>query len=315
VNLGVADGYGIKPGDVRRAAAAYMSSTEVGDYYTEGKALDVAVWSTPETRNSVTSLRELLLDTNTGQHVLLGDVADVRVVSTPNEIERENVTRRIDVLANVSGRDLGSAVADVEAEVDKVDFPLEYRAELLGEFQERQVAQTSLSIRGVAAAIVIFLLLFASFGSFRLAALSFLTLPAALVGGVLAAYLAGGVISLGSLVVFLTVFGIAARNGIMLINHFQHLEQYEGETFGTHLVLRGANERVVPILMTTLSTGLALVPLVIAGSIAGHEIEHPMAIVILGGLITSTLLNLFVVPSLYLRYGKSPAEKRKLAHV
>ncbi|MCZ6456021.1 MAG: efflux RND transporter permease subunit [Actinobacteria bacterium] len=315
VNLGVADGYGIKPGDVRRAAAAYMSSTEVGDYYTEGKALDVAVWSTPETRNSVTSLRELLLDTNTGQHVLLGDVADVRVVSTPNEIERENVTRRIDVLANVSGRDLGSAVADVEAEVDKVDFPLEYRAELLGEFQERQAAQTSLSIRGVAAAIVIFLLLFASFGSFRLAALSFLTLPAALVGGVLAAYLAGGVISLGSLVGFLTVFGIAARNGIMLINHFQHLEKYEGETFGTHLVLRGANERVVPILMTTLSTGLALVPLVIAGNIAGHEIEHPMAVVILGGLITSTLLNLFVVPSLYLRYGKSPAEKRKLAHV
>ncbi len=314
VNLALADGYGIKPGDVRRAAAAYMSSTEVGDYYAEGKALDVAVWSTPETRNSLTSLTELLLDTNTGQHVPLGDVAEVRVVSTPDHIERENVTRRIDVLANVGGRDLGSAVADVEAELDKVDFPLEYRAELLGEFQERQSAQTSLSIYGVAAGITIFLLLYSSFGSFRLATLSFLTLPAALVGGVLAAYLAGGVISLGSLVGFLTVFGIAARNGIMLINHFQHLENYEGETFGTHLVLRGANERVVPILMTTLSTALALVPLVIAGNIAGHEIEHPMAIVILGGLITSTLLNLFVVPSLYLRYGKSPAEKQQLVH-
>ena len=147
----------------------------------------------------------------------------------------------------------------------------------------------------------------------RLALLSFLTLPSALVGGLIAAYIGGGVISLGSLVGFLTIFGIAARNGIMLINHYQHLEKYEGETFGPQLVLRGAKERIVPILMTAMSTGLALVPLVIAGSIAGHEVEHPMAIVIIGGLVTSTLLNLFVVPSLYLQYAKSPAERELIA--
>jgi Cu/Ag efflux pump CusA len=134
--------------------------------------------------------------------------------------------------------------------------------------------------------------------------LSFLLLPSALVGGILAAYLGDGVISLGSLVGFLTVLGIAARNGILMINHFQHLEQFEGESFGPRLVLRGARERLAPILMTAGTTGLALVPLVVAGAMPGNEIEHPMAIVILGGLMTATLLNLFIVPSLYLQFGR-----------
>ena len=134
--------------------------------------------------------------------------------------------------------------------------------------------------------------------------LVFLTLPMALVGGVLAAWLAGGILSLGSLVGFFTVFGIAARNGILLINHYQHLEQEEGMEFGLPLVIRGAKERLAPILMTTLATGLALVPLVVLGSRPGHEIEHPLAVVILGGLVTSTLLSLFVVPSIYLRFHR-----------
>jgi len=133
--------------------------------------------------------------------------------------------------------------------------------------------------------------------------LTFLTLPMALVGGVLAVWIGGGIISLGSLVGFFTVFGIAARNGILLINHYQHLEEHEGMKFGPQLVLRGARERLSPILMTSLATGLALVPLVVLGSRPGHEIEHPLAVVILGGLVTSTLLNLFIVPSLYLRFG------------
>jgi Cu/Ag efflux pump CusA len=154
------------------------------------------------------------------------------------------------------------------------------------------------------AIIGIFFLLFTSFGNFRLAALTFFTLPWALVGGILAAYVTGGVLSLGSLVGLLTILGIATRNGIMMISHFQHLEEEEGVPFGPELVLRGARERIAPIMMTALTTGLALVPLVAAGDIAGHEIEHPMAIVILGGLATSTLLNLFVVPSLYLRFGR-----------
>jgi Cu/Ag efflux pump CusA len=175
--------------------------------------------------------------------------------------------------------------------------------ELLGEYKERQTAQSRLLLSAIIAGVLILLLLQASFRRWRLAVLTFLTLPMALVGGVLAAWLSGGIISLGSLVGFFTVFGIAARNGILLINHCQHLETREGMEFGPALVLRGARERLSPILMTSLATGLALVPLVVLGSRPGHEIEHPLAVVILGGLFTSTLLNLFVVPSLYLRFG------------
>jgi Cu/Ag efflux pump CusA len=145
----------------------------------------------------------------------------------------------------------------------------------------------------------------------RLAFITFLLLPTALVGGVLAVWLADGVLSLGSLVGFLTVFGIAARNGILMVSHFQHLEREEGQVLGPELVLRGAGERLAPILMTASATALALVPLVVAGSIPGHEIEHPMAVVILGGLVTSTLLNLFVLPSLYLKFAR-PAKPVRL---
>ena len=151
----------------------------------------------------------------------------------------------------------------------------------------------------------VFLLLQACYGTWRLAALSFFTLPSALVGGVLAVFASSRVISLGSLVGLLTVLGIAARNGILLISHYQHLEKYERETFGLRLVLRGSRDRLSPILMTTLATGLALVPLVVLGDIPGHEIEHPMAVVILGGLVTSTVLNLFLMPALYLAFGHS----------
>jgi CzcA family heavy metal efflux pump len=306
VDLVAAQRYGIKPGDVRRAAATLVAGEEVGDIFRDGKAYDVQVWSTPETRQNLTDIENLPLDLPGGGHVLLKDVANVRIVPTPNVITHESVTRSLDVGANVDGtRDLGSVVAEFERRLQDVEFPLEFHAELLGEYTERQAAQQRLFLFAIAAAIGILLLLQASFASWRLATLAFMTLPIALVGGVLAAYLGGGVISLGSLVGFLTVLGIVARNGIMLISHYQHLEQFEGEAFGPGLVLRGARERLVPILMTVFTTGLALVPLIIAGDIPGQEIEHPMAVVILGGLVTATLLNLFVVPALYLRFGKS----------
>jgi CzcA family heavy metal efflux pump len=303
-NLAAARRYGLKPGDVRRASGVLVASEEVGDIFSGGRAYDVHVWSTPRTRSSLTSVRDLPIDVPTGGQVALGDVAQVRVEPTPNVVEHDNLFRKIDVVGNVSGRDLGSVARDVERAVREVGFPLGYRAELLGEYQERQAAQRRLLSVGVIVAISIFLLLQATFKSWRLAMLSFLTLPMALVGGALAAFIGGGVISLGSLVGFFTVLGIAARNGILLINHFQHLEQYEGETFGPRLVLRGARERLSPIVMTTLATGLAVVPLVAGGNIPGHEIEHPLAVVVLGGLVTSTLLNLFVVPALYLRFGR-----------
>jgi Cu/Ag efflux pump CusA len=315
VNLVAAQRHGLKPGDVRRAAAAFMASEEVNDTYRDGKVFDVRIWGAPNVRNSLTDVRELLLDTPTGAQVRLSDVADVRVAATPNLIRREGSSRRIDVGANVQGRDLGAVAADVERALSTVTFPTGYHPELLGEYQERQAAQAHLEGFAIAAAIAVFLLLLAAFGTARLALLAFLTLPSALVGGVIAAYVGGGVVSLGSLIGFFTVLGIAARNGIMMINHFQHLERHEGETFGPALVLRGARERLSPILMTALATGLAVIPLVVAGDQPGHEIEHPMAVVILGGLITSTLLNLFLTPSLYLRFGRCRVAQEATAHV
>ena len=303
VDLARAQGYGVKPGDVRRSSATWMASEEVGDVFVGGKAYDVHVWSTPQTRDSLTDIRALPIDTPDGRQIRLDDVADVRIAEAPSSVSRVNATRKIDVSTNVEGRDLASVAHDVEEGLEKISMPIGFNAEVLGENKERASSQGRLLLFGAGAAVLVFLLLQASFGSWRLATLSFLTLPMALVGGALAAFLSDGILSLGSLVGFYTVFGIAARNGILMINHFQHLQRYEGEEFGPALVVRGAKERLSPILMTTLAAGLALVPLVIAGRIPGHEVEHPMAIVILGGLVTSTLLNLFVVPSLYLRFG------------
>jgi CzcA family heavy metal efflux pump len=312
VDLEAARYYGIKPGDVRRAAATLISGVEVGDIYEHhGRTYEVYLWSTPETRNSVSDIRELLIDTPAGGHIRLEDVADVRVAPVPNIIAREAMSRRINVEANVRDRDLGSVAQDVARVLETVEFPLGHHPELIGEYAELQAAREHLLLASVVAALGIFLLLQTCFGSWRLATLAFLTLPSALVGGILAVFMSVGIVSLGALVGFLTVFGIAARNSILLIDHCQHLERYEGETFGPGLVLRGARERLAPILMTAITTGAALLPLVVVGEIPGHEIEYPMAIVILGGLVTSTLLNLFVVPSLYLRFGAGVASQRQ----
>ncbi|HET6712439.1 MAG TPA: efflux RND transporter permease subunit [Actinomycetota bacterium] len=308
-DLPAAQRYGLKPGDVRRAAARLIAGEEAGDIFVGGKAYDIQVWSKPEVRDTFSDIGNLLIDTPSGEYVRLEEVADVKIEPVPNVIYHDSLFRSLDVGANIDGtRDLGSIVADVEGRLDDYNWPEEYHAEFLGEYTERRAAANRLNTGAIAAAIGIFLLLQASFGSWRLATLSFLTLPIALVGGVIAAYLTGGVISLGSLVGFFTVLGIVARNGIMLISHYQHLERFEGVPFGPDLVLQGARERVVPIMMTVLTTGLALVPLLIAGEIPGQEIEYPMAWVILGGLITATLLNLFVVPSLYLRFAKPRGE-------
>jgi Cu/Ag efflux pump CusA len=310
VNLEAANRFGLKPGDVRRAAATMVAGEEVGDVYRDGKAYDVQVWSPPETRTSVTSIENLVLDTPAGQKIRMADVATVSIKPTPNVIERSEGSRRIDVSANVKEGDLAKVVEKLKSGMTSIEFPVGYSAVVLGENVERQAAAQRLSLFSIAAVIIVYLLLQAAFKSWRLATLAILTLPVALVGGVIAAHLSGGILSLGSLVGFLTLMGIAARNGILLINHCQHLEQFEGVPFGPALVLRGAAERLSPILMTTLATALALVPLVVMGNIPGHEIEHPMAVVILGGLVTSTLVNLFIVPSLYLRFAKAGGRRR-----
>jgi CzcA family heavy metal efflux pump len=305
VDLAKAQQYGLTPGDVRRASSTVISGIEVGNLFEEQKVFEVMVVGVPETRHSLDSVRQLLIDTPDGGQVELGDVADVRVVPNLMSIKHDSVSRYIDVTANVVNRDMSSVVGDIEARLATISFPREYHTELLGGFAEHQAAQQRLLGFGIAAAIGIYLLLQAAFSSWRLATVVFLTLPSALVGGVLAAYLGDRVISLGSLVGFLTVLGIAGRNGIMLISHYQHLEREEGMVFGPELVLRGARERLAPILMTALATGLALVPLVFRGNVFGYEIVRPMAVVILGGLITSTLLTLFAMPPLYLRFAPS----------
>jgi Cu/Ag efflux pump CusA len=288
-----------------------LASEEVGDIFWEGAAYDVHVWSVPGSRESLTDVQNMLIDTPSGDRVPLRDVAEVGIVPVPNEIHREEVSRSIDISGNIEGRDLGSIVRDLEARLENVDYPLGYHAEMLGEFTERQAAQGRLLSYAGLSVMGILLILVTSFGSWRLATLAFVTLPMALVGGVMAAYIGGGIISLGSLVGFFTVLGIVARNGIMMVSHYKHLEDHEGMTFGPELVARGSRERLAPILMTALTTGFALVPLVLTGEIPGQEIEYPMAIVILGGLITTTLLNLFVPPSLYLRFGQGPLFTRR----
>jgi CzcA family heavy metal efflux pump len=304
VNLAAAHRYGLKPGDVRRAASILMTGEEASGVFIGDREFDVAVWSIPRVRQSVSDISRLLLDTPSGGHVLLGDVADVRIRPTPNAIEREGDSRKIDVEANVEGRDLGSVVPDVQRTLEQVKFPLGYHAELLGEYAERQQAQRRLLVLAAVALLGVFLLLRTAFHDWRLAWLAFLDLPIALAGGVLAIFFLGdSLISIGSLVGFLTVMGISTRNGIMMITHFQHLERQEGEPFGFGLVVRGAKERLSPIMMTALATGVAVVPLAIAGNLPGHEIEHPMAVVIIGGLLTSSFVNLFIVPTYYLRIG------------
>jgi Cu/Ag efflux pump CusA len=304
VNLARAERYGLKPGDVRRDAATLVAGEEVGDIFRAGKAYDTVVWSPASARHSVSDVENLPIGVPSGGQVRLGAVANVSLQPNPNAIERQGDSRYLDVGAAVSGRDLGAVVNDINKKLAAVHLDRGYHVELLGEYRERQAAQGRLLQSSLIAGVAILLLLQASFRRWRLAALAFLSLPMALVGGVLAAWVGGGIISLGSLVGFFTVFGIAARNGILLINHWQHLEEQEGMSFGPALVLRGARERLSPILMTSLATGLALVPLVVLGNRPGHEIELPLAVVVLGGLVTSTLLNLVILPSLYLRWGR-----------
>ena len=305
VNAPVAARYGLTPGDVRREAAVIFGSVELGEIWNNGVAVGVTGYSQPSARQSLSDVRRLLIDTPGGGHVPLGAVANLVVNTTPSDITRVNGSTKIDVQANVAGNSLSAATDAVQSKLAQVKLPIGYHVELLGEGAARQAAQQRLLIMGIGAAIAILFLLQAAFQSVRLAVLLFLTLPVALVGGVLSAWAGVGVIDLGALVGFFAVLGIAARNGILMISHLQHLERVEGQPFGIGLVMRGASERLSPIMMTALATALALAPFVIFGGRPGQEIENPMAIVILGGLATSTLMNLFVLPALYLRFAPS----------
>jgi Cu/Ag efflux pump CusA len=311
VNLDDAGRASVKPGDVRRASATVFSGLTVGYLFEEQKIYEVVVWSSPEARNSLTNLEDLWVDRADRHTVRLGDVADVSIVPAPNMIRHEQIAPYVDVVATVVGRDLGSVNREIEERLQKISFPLEYHPELLGEYAERVEAQAGLVNVGAAALVGIFLLLQACFGSWRLAFVAFLALPLSLAGGVLAAFATGGVISLGSIVGLLAVLGVSARNSVLLLTHYQHLEK-EGTQFGFDLVLRGASERLPAILTSSLAVIAALLPITILGEVPGLEIVQPMAIVTIGGLIASSLVALLVIPTLYLVVGARAERQENL---
>jgi len=298
--------FGLAPGDVRRAANTLLKGTKVGEVYQEQMIFDCVVWSVPEIRHDITALKELLIDTPTRGHVPLGQVADIYIAPTPNQITREANSRHIDVSCNVAtGQDLGEIARQIESKVQAIEFDRGYHPEILGEYAESQESRNRLLSVAILSALGIFIIVYSDFSSVRLALLLMLCLPIALTGSIFAALIGGGVLSLGSIVGFVTVLGIVGRNGVMLISHYRNLEYEENVPFSEELIIRGAMERLSPILMTALTTALALIPIAIGGNKPGQEIEHPMAIVIIGGLVTSTLLNLLLMPALYWKFAKA----------
>jgi len=312
VDLEKARVHGLKPGDVRRAASALIGGITVGSLFQEQKVFDVVVWGAPNLRKNLNDIGNLMIDTESGSQVRLADVARVDYVAAPSVIHREGASRRIDVEAEVSGRSLGAVTDEVRNRIKEGAFPFEYHAEVLGEHVERKAALGSLYSYMIAAAIGIVLLLQAVLGSWRLAGLVIVGMPVAALGGCLIAYLVGGPLSLGSFLGLAAVLGLSVRNTIMLIRHIQHLEQQEAAQ-DVSLVVRGAGERFHSVVATAITTGLIALPFVALGNVAGLEILHPAAIVILGGLVTSTVLTLFVIPALYPRFVvKAAAELRPL---
>jgi Cu/Ag efflux pump CusA len=305
VDLTTAQTHGIKPGDVRRTVATLLSGILVGNLFEDQRIFDVVVWGVPELRDNIGDVSELMIPKPDGSQVRLGDVADISVVPSLAVINHDGMSPYLDLAITVQGRSVAAVANDVNTAVHNLNFPLEYHAEVLSTYAQVQAAQQSLLIAAIVALAGIYLVLQAAASSWRMGFATFLLVLAALAGGVLTALLTNGTLSVASLFGLLAVLGIATRNAIALINHYQHLERVNGESFGDELVQHGSLDRVAATVMSTLTTVLTLLPLVFLGNTPGLEIVSPMAIIIVGGLIISTLLNLFALPALYLRYGAS----------
>jgi Cu/Ag efflux pump CusA len=293
---------GLAPGDVRRAATTLLSGLVVGNLFEEQKVFDVVVWGAPEIRQTEADVAELQIDTPDGGLVRLGDIADVQVVPNPAAIRHESVESFVDVVTTVGGRDAADVAVDVEAAIAGIDFPLEHHASVVGGFAEEAAARSRVLTIAVAAAIGIFLLLQSALGSWRLAIVAFVALPMSLAGGAVAALIGGGEIGLGPAAGFIAVLGLAARGTIVSIRRYQQLQR-DGEPLGVELVARGTGERLVPILTVALGSIAFLLPFVVRSSAGGFELVGPMATVILGGIVTTTLLQLVVIPAAYLRFA------------
>ncbi|MEO5884461.1 MAG: efflux RND transporter permease subunit, partial [Candidatus Limnocylindrales bacterium] len=309
VNLEAAGRYEIKAGDIRRAATSLLSGIEVGNLFEDQKVFEVVVWGEPALRNSVEGIQDLLIETPNQGLVRLGDVAEIRIRPSPSVINREGVMRYVDVTADVNGRDLGAVLADVKARVATIPFEIEYHAEIQSAASDRQESQNRLLAVIVGAVLLVLLLLQAAFGTWRLAFLVLLSLPAAVVGGALATLATGDLVSIGSLAGVITVVAITVRHAVALVDRYRSLERAADGRAGMDLALAGAHERLAPTLVTALGTAAFALPFIVLGDVAGLEIMRPMAIFVLGGLVSSTLLLLFILPSIYLRSGPSPASE------
>jgi Cu/Ag efflux pump CusA len=268
-----------------------LAGLEVGSLFEQQKVFQVTVWSTPDSRTSVTGIENLVIDTPNGGHVRIADVADVRIAPTPTVIQRDAVSRRIDIGLDVSGRDPGAVAGEINRRLQATSFPLEYHAEVMGDYKSAETLHRRMFGAGLAAAIGILLLLQAAF--------VFLTFPVALSGGVLALFLARGGMSLGAFAALLAVLAISARGIIALVERYQDLER-GGVAPGLGLVIRGSSERLAATIVPAIVTAVAILPLIVTGTIAGQEIAHPVALVVLGGLVTSTLVIAFLIPAVYL---------------
>ena len=294
--------YGVTPKHLAQAVDVALAGEVVSQILEEQRAIDLVVRFSAEHRKSLETVRNARVNTPVGSQVTIGMLADVRFDMGPNSISREDVQRKIVVQANVAGRDVGSVVEDLRQQVQEVvDLPAGYYVEYGGQFESAGEASRTIGLMSLLSLAAVFLLLLVEFSSVRQALLVMVNLPLALVRGVFAVWLTGGVLNIATLVGFITLFGIAIRNGILMVSHFNHLRAEGVELYDA--VVRGSMERLSPIMMTALTAGLALLPLALSGGEPGNEIQSPMAVVVLGGLLTSLALNMVVVPVLYLRHG------------
>ena len=292
--------YGISLPEFSEFVNVCLAGEAVSQVYEKGKSFDLTVRVKDNLRDEMEKIRNLMIDTGDGQKIPLNYVAEIRSAMGPNTISRENVKRKIVISANVADRDLRSVVNDIQAQVDaQIKLPEGYHIEYGGQFESEQAASRTLALTSFMSIVVIFLLLYHEFRSMKESAIILINLPLALIGGVFALLITTGEVSIPAIIGFISLFGIATRNGMLLISHYNHLQQEEG--YGVYdSVIRGSLDRLNPILMTALSSALALIPLALSGDLPGNEIQSPMAKVILGGLLTSTFLNGFIIPIVYL---------------
>jgi Cu/Ag efflux pump CusA len=282
-----------------------VSGTIAGSLFEQQKVFDVVVWGTPDTRRSVSSIRDLMIDTPTGTQVRLGDVADVKIHADPSVIRHDAVSRSLDVVADVHGRDLGAVTRDVQDRLRSMTFPREHHLEVLGDATARQDAQRLVLMYTVGAAIAIFFVLQAAFGSWRLGSVLFLLLPVALAGGVAAAVVQGAATSTVALLGLLAVLAVAVRQTLLQIRRYEELAAERGR-LDADVVVSGSRDRFAPIVMTVLGTGAALAPLAVLGPVSGLEVLQPLVVIILGGLVTTAFVSMFALPTLYLRFARRP---------